>query len=54
MTQPLTGIFVLDFTTLLPGPLATLMLSEAGADVMKIEHPRGEEMRKMPPYRENE
>lgn len=54
MPQPLSNIFVLDFTTLLPGPLATLMLSEAGADVMKIEHPRGEEMRKMPPYRENE
>jgi crotonobetainyl-CoA:carnitine CoA-transferase CaiB-like acyl-CoA transferase len=43
--QPLTGILVLDFTTLLPGPLATLMLAEAGAEVIKIERPGGEDMR---------
>ena len=44
--QPLEGIFVLDFSTLLPGPLATLMLAEAGAEVIKIERPgRGDEMR---------
>jgi alpha-methylacyl-CoA racemase len=30
MTQPLSGPLVLDFTTLLPGPLAALMLAEAG------------------------
>ena len=45
MTQPLTGVLVLDFTTLLPGPLATLMLAEAGAEVIKIERPEGEDMR---------
>jgi crotonobetainyl-CoA:carnitine CoA-transferase CaiB-like acyl-CoA transferase len=43
--QPLSGILVLDFTTLLPGPLATLMLAEAGAEVIKIERPGGEAMR---------
>jgi len=43
--QPLTGILVLDFTTLLPGPLATLMLAEAGAEVIKVERPGGEDMR---------
>jgi crotonobetainyl-CoA:carnitine CoA-transferase CaiB-like acyl-CoA transferase len=47
--QPLSGILVLDFTTLLPGPLATLMLAEAGAEVIKIEGPEGEDMRAMPP-----
>src|SRR2546423_1499773 len=47
--QPLSGILVLDFTTLLPGPLATLMLAEAGAEVIKIERPGGEDMRAMPP-----
>ena len=47
--QPLTGVLVLDFTTLLPGPLATLMLAEAGAEVIKIERPGGEDMRVMPP-----
>jgi crotonobetainyl-CoA:carnitine CoA-transferase CaiB-like acyl-CoA transferase len=47
--QPLSGLLVLDFTTLLPGPLATLMLAEAGADVIKIERPGGEEMRHYEP-----
>jgi crotonobetainyl-CoA:carnitine CoA-transferase CaiB-like acyl-CoA transferase len=47
--QPLSGIKVLDFSTLLPGPLATLMLAEAGADVLKIERPDGEDMRRFPP-----
>ena len=37
MPQPLSNIFVLDFSTLLPGPMATLMLAEAGADVVKVE-----------------
>ncbi len=49
MTQPLSNILVLDFTTLLPGPLATLMLAEAGAEVIKIERPGGDEMRAFPP-----
>ena len=49
-TQPLAGIRVLDFSTLLPGPLATLLLAEAGAEVIKIERPGGgEEMRSYTP-----
>jgi crotonobetainyl-CoA:carnitine CoA-transferase CaiB-like acyl-CoA transferase len=48
--QPLAGIKVLDFSTLLPGPLATLILAEAGAEVIKIERPgRGDEMRSYVP-----
>jgi crotonobetainyl-CoA:carnitine CoA-transferase CaiB-like acyl-CoA transferase len=47
--QPLDDILVLDFTTLLPGPLATLMLAEAGAQVIKIERPGGETMRAYEP-----
>src|SRR4030081_603614 len=47
--QPLAGVLVLDFTTLLPGPLATLLLAEAGADVIKIERPGGEDMRHYEP-----
>lgn len=54
MTQPLSGIMVLDFTTLLPGPLATLMLAEAGAEVVKIERPGGEELQRHPPYIDGE
>jgi len=46
MTQPLDDILVLDFSTLLPGPMATLMLAEAGAEVIKLERPvTGEDMR---------
>jgi crotonobetainyl-CoA:carnitine CoA-transferase CaiB-like acyl-CoA transferase len=52
--QPLTGLFVLDFTTLLPGPLATLLLAEAGAEVLKIEQPGGENARKFPPFVDGE
>ncbi|MBV9053383.1 MAG: CoA transferase [Hyphomicrobiales bacterium] len=47
--QPLAGITVLDFSTLLPGPLATLILAEAGARVIKVEKPGGEEMRSYAP-----
>jgi len=49
MPQPLSGLLVLDFTALLPGPLATLMLAEAGAEVIKIEPPGGETTRYFPP-----
>lgn len=52
--QPLSGLFVLDFTTLLPGPLASLMLAEAGAEVLKIEQPGGENARRFPPYVDGE
>jgi crotonobetainyl-CoA:carnitine CoA-transferase CaiB-like acyl-CoA transferase len=52
--QPLDGILVLDFSTLLPGPLATLMLAEAGAEVVKIERPGGEEMRQFAPFWDGE
>jgi alpha-methylacyl-CoA racemase len=48
--RPLEGLFVLDFTTLLPGPMATLLLAEAGAEVVKVEKPGGgEDMRAYPP-----
>ncbi len=49
-TLPLSGVKVLDFTTLLPGPMAALVLAEAGADVLKIERPgTGEDMRHFEP-----
>ena len=48
--QPLAGVCVLDFSTLLPGPLTTLLLAEAGAEVIKIERPgKGDEMRSYSP-----
>ncbi|PTB99817.1 CoA transferase [Marinobacter sp. Z-F4-2] len=48
--QPLKGVKVLDFSTLLPGPLTTLLLAEAGAEIIKVERPqRGDEMRTYTP-----
>ena len=52
--QPLSGLLVVDFATLLPGPLATLMLAEAGAEVIKIEQPGGENARRFPPMIDGE
>ena len=48
--QPLTGIRVLDLSRLLPGPFATGVLADLGAQVDKIEDPHGGDyLRKIPP-----
>jgi alpha-methylacyl-CoA racemase len=47
--RPLEGLLVLDFSSLLPGPMATLMLAEAGAEVIKVEPLSGESMRSYAP-----
>ncbi|MDX5298191.1 MAG: CoA transferase, partial [Gammaproteobacteria bacterium] len=39
MAGPLSQLRVLDFTTLLPGPYATLLLADMGADVLRVEAP---------------
>lgn len=50
MLPPLDGVRVLDLTRLLPGPFATLILSDLGAEVIKVEDPNGGDyLRKMPP-----
>ncbi len=50
MPAPLEGLLVLDFTRLLPGPFATQLLANLGADVIKIEDPAlGDYMRSVPP-----
>lgn len=47
---PLAGIRVVDFSTLLPGPMCSLLLAQAGAEVIKIERPgSGDEMRSYVP-----
>ena len=52
---PLDGVRVIDFSQLLPGPFATQMLGELGADVIKVERPGiGDPSRhNQPRYREN-
>ena len=51
--KPLSGIRVLDLSRLLPGPFLTMILSDMGADVVKIEDPRlGDYMRAIPPAKD--
>ncbi len=44
---PLSGLHVLDFSLNLPGPYATYLLSSLGAEVVKVEPPRGDPARHM-------
>ena len=49
--RPLENLKILDFTTLVPGPFATMMLADMGAEVLRVESPtRADMVRAMGPY----
>jgi crotonobetainyl-CoA:carnitine CoA-transferase CaiB-like acyl-CoA transferase len=49
MNLPLEGIRVLDLSRYLPGPFATQMLADFGAEVIKVEDPKGGDLGRMLP-----
>lgn len=52
--KPLTGLKVLDFTQILAGPFCTALLADLGAEIIKVEPPKGDEYRRIGPFRKGE
>ncbi|PWU54208.1 carnitine dehydratase [Micromonospora sp. S4605] len=51
---PLAGLLVADFSRILAGPYATMLLADLGAEVVKVESPAGDDTRTwMPPVRDD-
>ncbi|MAE22591.1 MAG: carnitine dehydratase, partial [Pseudomonas sp.] len=51
MSGPLSSLKILDFSTLLPGPFASLLLADMGAEVLRVESPtRMDLIRVLPPH----
>jgi crotonobetainyl-CoA:carnitine CoA-transferase CaiB-like acyl-CoA transferase len=52
---PLSGLLVADFSRILAGPYATMLLADLGAEVIKVEGPAGDDTRTwMPPVRDGQ
>jgi crotonobetainyl-CoA:carnitine CoA-transferase CaiB-like acyl-CoA transferase len=45
MSGPLQGVVILDFTQLVQGPFATQILGDMGAEIIKVEPPKGDWLR---------
>jgi CoA:oxalate CoA-transferase len=54
MPGALEGLRVIDLTQMLAGPLSSMNLADHGADVIKVEPPQGEDVRRVPPFIEGE
>src|SRR5215831_12130847 len=54
MSQPLAGIRVIELANFIAGPLSGTLLADMGADVIKVEPPKGDMGRAMPPQRARE
>ena len=52
--RPLDGVRVIDFTRVLSGPFCTAVMTDLGAEVIKIESMHGDDYRHVPPYREDQ
>lgn len=48
-TGPLAGVRVIDLTINVLGPVSTQILGDMGADVIKVEAPHGDDMRRIGP-----
>ncbi len=53
MTGPLSGFRVIDLTAMVSGPLATMILADQGADVIKVERPGSGDYTRLAPNRQN-